>query len=149
MQNDAQVPKICCSFIQGMEMNRINHPTYTTIKSVKMDREAPKQSQIVSLDHNPNQSQGHDNKDNNTNDEAEDEGDSEKTQSIEDQNELEEKLLVNTNEKRIVSSDDNLTANSNSKEDGDLINCNNETPNTDEYEDNVEELNPEDVAKNN
>ena len=89
--------------------------------------------------HNPNQSQGHDNKDNSIDVETKDEGVSDKAQSREDQNELEEKLLENKNEKRIVSFDDNPNANDNSKEDDNIINCNNETPNTDEYEDNVEE----------
>ena len=113
-----------------------------------MAYEAPKQSRVVSLPHNPNQSQGHDNKDNNTDDETKDEGVSDKPQSREDQNELEEKLLENKNDKRIVSFDDNHDANADSKEDGDLIYFNNETPNTDEYEDNIEERNPEDVATN-
>ena len=113
-----------------------------------MVREDPKQSHIVSLAHNPNQSQGHNNKDNNTGDETKDVDDCDKAQSREDQNEPKEKLLENKNEKKIDASDDNPDANANSKEDGDLINRYNETPNTNEYEDNVEERNPENVATN-
>ena len=86
MWNHAQVPEICCNFIQGMEMRRINSSAYTTIKSMKMACESPKQSQIISLAHNPNQSQGHDNKYNNTDDETKDVQDSDKAQGIEDQN---------------------------------------------------------------
>ena len=71
----------------------INSPTYTTIKSVKMDHEARKQSQIVILTHNPNQIQGHDNKDNNTDDETKDVEDNEKAQSIEYQNDLKKNYL--------------------------------------------------------
>ena len=90
MWNHAQVPEICCSFIQGMEMSRINHPAYTTIKSVKRSCEAPKQSQVISLAHNPNlQSQGHGNKYSNIDDETKDVEDNDKTLSIEDQNEPE------------------------------------------------------------
>ena len=55
-----------------MEMSCINCPTYTTIKLVKKAREATKQSRVIRLAHNPNQSQGHDNKDNNTDDETKD-----------------------------------------------------------------------------
>jgi len=132
MQNHAQVPEICCSFIQGMEMSHINCLAYTNIKSVKMTREAPKQSRIVSLAHNPNQSQGHDNKYNNTNNETKVVEDCDKAQSIEDQNEPGEKMFENKNDKRIYAFDDNPDVNANYKEDGDLINCNNETPNVDE-----------------
>ena len=94
--------------------------------------ETPKQSRVVSQDHNPNQSKGHANKDSNTSDETTDVEDSDKTQCIEDQNELEEKLLENKNDKNKYVSDDNPNANANSKEDGDLINHDNETLNTDE-----------------
>ena len=41
-------------------------------------------------------------------------------------------MLENRNGKKIDASDDNPDANANSKEDGDLINCNNETPNANE-----------------
>ena len=49
-----------------------------------MAREAPKQSWIIIFAHNPNQIQGHDNKDNNINDETKDVEDSDKSQSIEE-----------------------------------------------------------------
>ena len=83
---------------------------------------------------NPNQSQGHDNKDTNTDNETKYVEDGHKTQSIEDQNEPEEKLLENKNDKKLDASDDNPDDKANSKEAGDLINCTNETSNTDEYE---------------
>ena len=85
-----------------------------------MAREAPKQSWIVILSHNPNQIQGHDNKDNNTDDETKDVEDNDKIHSIEDQNEPEEKLFENKNDKNIDAFDDNPDSNANSKEDGDL-----------------------------
>ena len=100
MWNHAQVPQICCSFRQGMEMSRINRPSYTTIKSVKMAHEAPNQSRVVSLAHNPNQIQGRGNKENNTYDKTKDIEDSDKIHSIEYQNEPKEKLLENKNDKR-------------------------------------------------
>ena len=139
IQNHVQVPEICCSFIQGMKMSRINRPAYTLIKSVKMACETPKQSRVVSQAHNPNQSKGHANKDSNTGNETTDVEDSDKTQSIDDRNEPEEKLLENKNDKNTDASDENIDANANSKEDGDLINHDNETPNTDEYEISVDD----------
>ena len=120
-------------------MSRINRPAYTPIKSVKMACESLKQSRVVSQAHNPNRSKGHANKDNNTGDETTYVEDSDKTQSIEDQNELEAKLLENKNDKNTDASDDNPNANANSKEDGDLINHDNETPNTDEDEISVDD----------
>ena len=101
--------------------------------------ETPKQSRVVIQAHNPNQSKGHANKDNNIGDETTYVEDSDKTQSIEDQNELEAKLLENKNDKNTDASDDNLDANANSKEDGDLINHDNETPNIDEDEISVDD----------
>ena len=101
--------------------------------------ETPKQSRVVSQAHNPNRSKGHANKDNNKGDETTYVEDSDKTQSIEDQNELEAKLLENKNDKNTDASDDNPNANANSKEDGDLINHDNETPNTDEDEISVDD----------
>ena len=65
--------------------------------------------------------------------------DIDKTQSIEDQNEPEEKLLENKNDKNLDAYHDNLDANGNSKEDSDLINRNNKTPNTDEDEISVDD----------
>ena len=64
----------------------------------------------------------------------------EKKHIVQHINEPKEEVQVeNKNDTRIVSSDDNPDANANSKEKDDLKNCNHETPNTDEYEDNVEE----------
>ena len=64
-----------------------------------MAREAPKKSLIVSLDNNPNQSQGHDNKANNTGDETKYVYDTDRAQGIERQNEFEEKIHENKNDK--------------------------------------------------
>ena len=105
-----------------------------------MDRKVSKQSHIVRLDHNPNQSQGNHNKYNNTNDETKDVDDSDKSQSREDQNEPKEKLLENKSDKKIDASNDNPDAKANSKVHGDLINCNNETPNINEYEVSIDDL---------